>query len=104
LELLSRGGLVLLGLTMTFASVDWAMSLEPHWSSTIYGIIFMGGSTLTAFALVIPVVALLSTCPPLAGRISADQLSDLGKLLLAFALLWRHFTFSQFLLICSGTL
>ncbi len=50
MELISRGGLVLLGLTMTFASIDWAMSLEPHWFSTIYGVIFMGGSALTAFA------------------------------------------------------
>ena len=39
----ARGGLVLLGLTMTFAAIDWAMSLEPHWFSTIYGVIFMGG-------------------------------------------------------------
>ena len=59
LELLSRGGLVLLALTMTFAAVDWAMSLEPHWFSTIYGVIFIGGSALTAFALVIPMPALL---------------------------------------------
>src|SRR5262249_59921958 len=51
LELISRGGLLLMGLTMTFAAIDWAMSLEPHWSSTIYGVIFMGGSALTAFAI-----------------------------------------------------
>src|SRR5262249_45956123 len=82
LELISRGGLVLLGLTMTFAAVDWAMSLEPHWSSTIYGVLFMGGNALTAFAVVIPIAALLSTCPPIAHLISVDHLSDLGTLLL----------------------
>jgi hypothetical protein len=104
LELLSRGGLVVMGLTMTFASVDWAMSLEPHWFSTIYGVLFMGGSALTAFALVIPVAALLSAHPPVAGLISADQLSDLGKLMLAFVMLWAYFQFSQFLIIWSGNL
>jgi hypothetical protein len=104
LELISRGGLVLLGLTMTFASIDWAMSLEPHWFSTIYGVIFMGGNALTAFALVIPIAALLSTCPPIGDLISADQLSDLGKLLLAFVMLWAYFNLSQFIIIWSGNL
>jgi hypothetical protein len=104
LELISRGGLVLLGLTMTFAAIDWAMSLEPHWSSTIYGVIFMGGSALTAFAIVIPVVALLSVNPPVAGHVSVDQLSDLGKLLLAFVMLWAYFSLSQFLITWSGNL
>jgi hypothetical protein len=93
-----------MGLTMTFAAVDWAMSLEPHWFSTIYGILFMGGSALTAFALVIPVAALLSAHPPVEGHISADALSDLGKLMLAFLMLWAYFQFSQFLIIWSGNL
>jgi hypothetical protein len=104
LELLSRGGLLVMGLTMTFAAIDWAMSLEPHWFSTIYGILFMGGSALTAFALVIPVAALLSAHPPVEGHISSDALSDLGKLMLAFLMLWAYFQFSQFLIIWSGNL
>jgi hypothetical protein len=104
LELLSRGGLVILGLTMTFAAVDWAMSLEPHWFSTIYGVIFMAGGALTAFALVIPFAALLSAHPPVGDLISSDQLSDLGKLMLAFVMLWAYFQFSQFLIIWSGNL
>ena len=44
---------------MTFAAVDWAMSLEPHWYSTIYGILIIGGQVLSAFAFVIPVLTLL---------------------------------------------
>jgi hypothetical protein len=104
LELLSRGGLVVLGLTMTFAAVDWAMSLEPRWFSTIYGVIFMAGNALTAFALVIPMAALLSEHPPVEGLISSDQLSDLGKLMLAFVMLWAYFQFSQFLITWSGNL
>ena len=104
LELISRGGLVLLGLTMTFAAIDWAMSLEPHWSSTIYGVIFMGCNALTAFAVVIPIAALLTTCPPIGDLSSVDQLSDLGKLLLAFVMLWAYFNLSQFIIIWSGNL
>jgi hypothetical protein len=104
LELISRGGLLLMGLTMTFAAVDWTMSLQPHWYSTIYGVIFMGGCALTAFAIVIPTVALLSVNPPVAGHVSDDQLSDLGKLLLAFVMLWAYFSLSQFLITWSGNL
>ena len=104
MELISRGGLLLMGLTMTFAAVDWTMSLQPHWYSTIYGVIFMGGCALTAFAIVIPTVALLSVNPPVAGHVSDDQLSDLGKLLLAFVMLWAYFSLSQFLITWSGNL
>ena len=104
LENLSRGGLLLYGLTMTFASVDWVMSLEPHWFSTIYGILFVGGQVLSAFAFVIPVLLLLSDRPPLSEIISADLFHDLGKLLLAFIMLWAYFSFSQLLIIWSGNL
>ncbi len=104
LELMSRGGLVLLGLTMTFASVDWAMSLEPHWFSTIYGILFMGGSVLTAFAVVIAAAASLARRTPVAAVVTADHFHDLGKLLLAFVMLWAYFALSQFLIVWSANL
>jgi hypothetical protein len=104
LENLSRGGLLLLGLTVTFASIDWVMSLEPHWFSTIYGILFAGGQVLSAFAFVIPVAALLADRPPFSTVISAESFHDLGKLLLAFVMLWAYFAFSQFLIIWSGNL
>jgi hypothetical protein len=104
LELLSRGGLVLMGLTMTFAAVDWMMSLEPHWFSTIYGVLFMGGSVLAAFAFVIPVAAYLAREGPLAGVVGPEAFHDLGKLLLAFVMLWAYFAFSQFLVIWAGNL
>jgi hypothetical protein len=104
LELLSRGGLVIVGLTMTFASIDWVMSLEPHWYSTIYGIVTMGGQVLTAMAFVIPVAALLADRGPLAGVAENEQFHDLGKLLLAFVMLWTYFALSQFLIIWSANL
>ncbi len=104
LELLSRGGLLLMGLTMTFAAIDWVMSLEPHWYSTIYGILIMGGQVLSAMAFVIPVAAVLARRGPLSGVIAVEQFHDLGKLLLAFVMLWAYFSFSQFLIIWSANL
>jgi hypothetical protein len=104
LQLVARGSLVVLGLTGTFASIDWIMSLEPHWFSTIYGILFMGGCVLSALAFAIPVTALVADRPPFAEVLSADVFHDLGKLLLAFVLLWAYFSFSQFLIIWSGNL
>lgn len=105
LELLSRGGLLLVGLTMSFASVDWMMSLEPHWFSTIYGILVMGGQVLSAMAFVIPIALLLVVHHgPLADVMSTEQFHDLGKLLLAFVMLWTYFALSQFLIIWAGNL
>jgi hypothetical protein len=104
IENLSRGGLVLLGLTMSFAAVDWLMSLEPHWFSTIYGVMFMGGSVLTAFAFVIPVAAVVAERSPFDEVIGPSRFHDLGNLLLAFVMLWAYFALSQFLIIWSGNL
>jgi hypothetical protein len=104
LQFLGRGALLLYTLTMTFAAVDWAMSLEPHWSSTIYGIMLVGGQVLSAFAFVIPVLVLITDREPLAGLISVEQIHDLGKLMLAFVMLYAYFAFSQFLIIWSGNL
>jgi hypothetical protein len=106
LEQLSRGGLVLIGLTMTFAAIDWVMSLEPHWASTIYGILVLGGQVLAAMAFTIPIAALLAATPggPLADVIAKEQFHDLGKLMLAFVMVWTYFNLSQFLIIWSANL
>lgn len=104
MELLSRGGLVAMFLTMSFASVDWAMSIEPHWYSTIYGVIFIGGQLLAAMAFVIQIAARLVTRGPLTEVITAKQFHDYGKLLLAFVMLWAYFNFSQLIIIWSGNL
>lgn len=104
LENTSRGGLLLFALTMSFASVDWAMSLEPHWFSTIYGILFIGGQVLSALAFAIPIVAILANQADMEPILSADRFHDLGKLLLGFVMLWAYFSFSQFLIIWSANL
>jgi hypothetical protein len=104
LEQLSRGGLLLLGLTATFASVDWMMSLEPHWFSTIYGFLFMGGCVLGALAFAISMASAVADRPPLSEVITPSTLQDLGKLLFAFVMLWAYFSLSQFLIIWAADL
>ncbi|HWP45417.1 MAG TPA: hypothetical protein VNO14_19415 [Blastocatellia bacterium] len=104
LQVLSGPGLVLYGLTVTFASVDWVMSLEPEWYSTIFGVLIMGGQGVSAMAFVIAVMVLLATRRPFSDILAPRHLHDLGKLLLAFIMLWAYFAFSQFLIIWSGNL
>ena len=101
---LSGPGLVLFGLTVTFAATDWIMSLEPEWFSTIFGLLIMAGWGLSAFAFVIIAASRLANRPPLAGVIAPLHFHDLGKLLLAFVMIWAYFGFSQFLLIWYGNL
>jgi hypothetical protein len=102
MQLISGGGLVLYGLTITFASVDWVMSINPHWYSTMLGFLFMGGQGLAALAFTVVIATLL-------WRGSLDvynpgHFHDLGKLMLAFVMLWAYFNFSQYLIIYSGNL
>jgi hypothetical protein len=97
-------GLVVYGLTITFASVDWGMSLDPHWFSTMYGVLFIGGQALSALAFAIAMTVLLARYEPMRRVIRPDYLVDLGKLLLAFVMLWAYFAFSQYLIIWSGNL
>src|SRR5262249_31372058 len=90
--------------TVTFASIDWYMSLEPEWFSTIYGFIFVAAWGLCALAFVIAVIANLSAEEPMKRIVAPLHFHDLGKLLLAFVMLWAYFAFSQFLIIWSGNL
>src|SRR5713101_7444662 len=104
LQMLSGPGIVLYVFTMTFAAVDWVMSLSPHWSSTIYGFLFVGGQAVSAMALMIAVAVLLVQSEPMSGILQPRHLHDLGKLLLAFVMLWAYFAFSQLLIVWSGNL
>jgi hypothetical protein len=104
MQKLSGPGLVLFVLTVTFASIDWVMSLEPEWFSTIFGLIFVISWVLTAFSFVIGVMVLLAGRKPMEGVVRANHLHDLGKLLLAFVMMWAYFNFSQYLIIWSGNI
>lgn len=103
-RMLSGPGIVFFVLSMTFAAVDWGMSLEPHWFSAIYGGIFIIGQGLTTFAFMILMLALLSDRKPLSQILVTKQFHDLGNLLFAFTILWTYFSLSQFLIMWSGNL
>lgn len=104
LRILSGPGLAVYVLTITFASIDWLMSLEPHWYSTIYGVHFLGSHVLSAFALMILVAGWLARGEPFSDVFRPSHFHDLGNLLLAFVMLWAYFAFSQWLIIWSGNL
>lgn len=104
LALISGPGLVLWGLTVTFAAIDWGMSLEPHWYSSIYGVLFMGGQGVSGLAFAILMGVLLRSYAPFRDVLSTDRLHDLGNLLLAFVLFWSYVSFTQYLIIWSGNL
>jgi hypothetical protein len=101
---LSRFGLVAYMLTVTFASIDWVMSIEPDWYSTIYGLIYVAGQGLAGFSVAIISAALLKDRQPLARVITPDTFGDLGGLLMTFVMFWAYVALSQFLLIWSGNL
>jgi hypothetical protein len=104
MQMLSGGGLVAYGITITFASFDWLMSLEPHWFSTTFGVLIFGGQGLSALAFLIIVLVWLSRRPPLDRIIVPAHFHDLGNLMLAFVMLWAYFSFSQYLIIWAGNL
>ncbi len=96
--------LIAFALALTFALIDWAMSLEPHWWSTIYPAMVTMGMALSTFAFAIVVSALLAHRAPLSHVLSKRLFNDLGSLLLAFVMLWAYLSFSQFMLIWAGNL
>ena len=96
---LSAAFLVVFGLTLSGASFDWIMSLEPHWYSTIFGVYHFAGLILTALAMTTIVVIWLERLGPLRGVLTKEHLHDLGKLLFAFSTFWMYIWFSQYMLI-----
>jgi len=104
LQTLSAPGLLLYGFTASFASVDWVMSLEPHWFSTIYGVIFMVGGALSTLAFVIVALLLMGDRKPISDTLKPSHFHDLGTLMFAFVMLWAYTCFSQFLIIWAGNI
>jgi hypothetical protein len=104
LQMISGPGLGLLILTITFASIDWVMSLDPAWSSTIFGLIFVASWSLSALAFGILVMAWLEKREPMNAVVRTSHFHDWGNLMLTLVMLWTYFAFSQYLIIWSGNL
>jgi hypothetical protein len=101
---LGAGGLPALGLTLTFAAVDWLMSLGVRWYSTIWGVYYFAGSFVGAIALLILATLALTRTPALRDAVRVPHWLNLGKLLLAFTCFWAYIAFSQYMLTWIGNL
>src|SRR5579883_2145175 len=84
--------------------IDWGMSIEPDWYSTIYGAMLLTGHGLATFAVMIIIAVLLADVEPISAIATPNQFHDLGNLLLTFVMLWAYMSFSQYLVIWSGNL
>lgn len=104
LQRVSGIGIVIYALSSTFASVDWGMSLEPHWFSTIYGVLFIAGQTLLGFGFSVALVVLLSRGEPLNKVLTTERSHDMGKLFFTFIMFWAYISLSQFIIIWNGNL
>jgi hypothetical protein len=105
LKFFAGPGIILYVFSMSFAAIDWVMSITPHWASTIYGFLFVAGQLISTMALMIAIVVLLARPGgPLDGALHKRHLTQLGGLLFAFIMLWAYFSFSQLLIIWSGNL
>jgi hypothetical protein len=101
---MSSIGLVIYSLTISFAVIDWVMSLQARWISTIYGLLFVAGEALSTFCFVVVIETILSKRKPMSEYLNETEIHDHGKLMLAFVMVWAYFNFSQWLIIWAGNL
>jgi len=97
-------GLILYGFTISFAAIDWVMSLDPSWISTIFGLIILIGEVLSAMCFAVVVERILFNYKPMSDMLKPDFVHDHGKWMLAFIMVWAYFSFSQWLIIWAGNL
>lgn len=100
----SGPAMVFYALIVTFAVVDWTMMLDPHWFSTIWGLLYVVGWALSCFCFVVAILAYLSDKAPMNRVLGNRHFHDIGKLMLALVMVWTYFNFSQFLIIWSGNI
>jgi hypothetical protein len=101
---LSAPGLVIYSLSISFAVIDWVMSLQARWISTIYGLIFIAGQALAAFCFAVVIESILGKRKPMSEYLTPTEVHDHGKFMLAFVMVWAYFNFSQWLIIWAGNL
>ena len=97
-------GLILYGFTISFAAIDWVMSLDPSWISTIFGLIILIGEMLSAMCFAVVVERILVNYKPMSEMLKPDFVHDHGKWILTFIMVWAYFSFSQWLIIWAGNL
>ncbi len=100
----SGPSMVIFALVVTFASIDWVMTLDKHWFSTIWGMLYLVGWSLSTFAFIIALLANLMDKEPFSRILGKKHFHDIGKLMLALVMVWTYFNLSQFLIIYSGNI
>src|ERR1700688_4482876 len=100
----SGPGLILYGFTISFAAIDWIMSLDPSWISTIFGLIILIGEVLSAMCFAVVVERILFNYKPMSELLTPDFVHDHGKWMLTFIMVWAYFNYSQWLIIWAGNL
>jgi hypothetical protein len=100
----SGPGLILYGFTISFAAIDWVMSLDPSWISTIFGLLILIGEVLSAMCFAVVVERILFNYKPMSEMLTPDFVHDHGKWMLTFIMVWAYFSFSQWLIIWAGNL
>jgi hypothetical protein len=95
----SGPSLAIFALSLTFAAVDWMMSTDPHWYSTMFGVYYFAGSSVSTFALLIVLAQRLQKAGFLREIINQEHYHDLGKFLFGFVVFWTYIAFSQYFLI-----
>ena len=103
-KLVSAPGIILYTFTVSFAAIDWVMSLNPSWVSTIYGLLFVAGELVSALCFAILIERILYNYPPMSVLLRPSYVHDHGKFLLTFIMVWAYFSFSQWLIIWAGNL
>ena len=103
-KVLAGPGLILYGFTISFAAIDWVMSLDPSWISTIYGLLLLAGELLSAICFAVVVERILVRYRPMSELLKPNFVHDHGKLMLTFIMVWAYFSFSQWLIIWAGNL
>ena len=104
MQIIAAPGLVLYCLTATFASIDWLMSLDTRWYSTIYGVYFVGGHAIAGLSFTVLVALYLCERGGMSGAFRPVHFHDYGKLLLTFVVLWAYLAVSQLIIVWSGNL
>ena len=104
LRRLSGPAIIVLALTQSFAAIDWIMSLDPYWYSTIFGVYWFAGSFVSFFAFLTLMVLLFRRAGLMGNAVGTEHFHDLGKLLFAFTVFWAYIGFSQFFLIWYGNI
>jgi len=99
LRTVAAPGIVLFALTLTFAAVDWIMSLDPEWYSTMIGVYYFSGALLASLAFLIVAITAIQARGPLRGVVTIEHVHDVGKLLFGFTVFWAYIAFSQYFLI-----